>query len=60
MNTFIAFYKNRHVEVRAESSLAAQRLAAKLFGARKHYEVAVVLAEREDGSTVVHSPGELP
>ena len=45
MNGYVAFYKNRRIEVRASTSLEAQNTAAAIFGARKSYEVTVVLAE---------------
>lgn len=54
MNGYVCFYKGRRIEVRAATSLAAQEMAAVEFGAKKSYEVTVVLAERADGSAVVH------
>jgi hypothetical protein len=50
---YIAFYKNRRWELQAESSYAAQREAAKYFGARKAYDVTVMLGDCE------HSTGAL-
>lgn len=52
---YVAFYKSKRLEVYAKSSLEAQERAAKLFKARKSYDVTVVLAENKDGSAVVHS-----
>jgi len=43
MNTYLAYYKNRKVEVREESPYLAQRQAALHFKARRPWEVAVVL-----------------
>ena len=54
MNGYIAFYKGRKIEVRAATSYEAQQVAAKVFKARKSYEVTVVLSEK-DGEQVVHS-----
>ena len=59
MNGYIAFYKGRKCEVHAETSYAAQLEAAKMFKAKKRFEVTVVLSEK-DGQPVVHSGAELP
>jgi hypothetical protein len=53
MRQYIAFYRGRHIELEAPSSYDAQLIAAKLFKARKSYEVTVMLAD------VVHSPAVL-
>lgn len=53
MNTYIAFYRGRRVEVQADTTYEGQRKAAKLFRARKAYEVTVMLAEK-DGQPVIH------
>ena len=50
-----AFYRGRETEVHASTSYEAQQLAAKVFKARKAYEVAVVLCEKA-GKQVVHAP----
>jgi len=55
MNGYIAFYKNRKIEVYAETSYEAQQKAAEIFKAKKSYQVTVVLAEK-DGQQVVHKP----
>ena len=55
MNGYIAFYKGRKIEVRAESSYQAQQKAAAEFRAKKSYEVTVMLAEDSSGNTVSHS-----
>lgn len=52
MNTYIAFYKGRQIEVKADTSYKAQLKAAELFKARKSYEVTVVLAETPAGAVV--------
>jgi len=44
---YIAFYKSKKIEVKAESSFAAQRLAAGLLGAKKPWDVTIVLADVE-------------
>jgi hypothetical protein len=57
MNGYIALYRGKRVEVRADTSLAAQQKAAALFKARKSYEVTVVLAEK-NGEAVTHTPSD--
>lgn len=57
-NGYKAFYRNKTMEVYAESSYQAQQKAAVLFKAKKSWEVTVVLCERADGSTVIHTPSE--
>ena len=57
-NRYIAFYKGKQVEVRADTSLEAQRLAAHYWRVKKTYDVTVVLAEKQ-GKQVVHSTGGL-
>lgn len=52
---YVAFYRGKRTEVRAKTKLAAQEMAAKKLGAKKSYEVNVELAERPDGSQVVHT-----
>jgi len=53
-NGYIAFYKGKKMEVYADSSLHARDKAAKLFKAKKSYDVRVVLAEK-DGKQVIHN-----
>lgn len=53
MNGYIAFYKNKKMEVYADSSYAAQQKAAAQFKAKKSYEVNVVLCEKA-GEQVLH------
>lgn len=57
-NGYIAYYRNKQIEIWAPTSYAAQEKAAKQFKARKSYEVTVVLCERADGSQVTHSTAE--
>ena len=54
-NGYIAFYKGKKMEVYADTSYHAQQKAAQAFGAKKSYEVTVVLAEK-NGEQVVHKP----
>ena len=54
MNTYVAFYKSKRLEVSADTSYEAQTKAAAAFRARKSYEVTVVLAEK-DGEQVTHT-----
>ena len=56
---YIAFYKGKKIEVRALRSYDAQLAAAKIFKAKKPYEVTVVLAENQVGQPVIHSTSEL-
>jgi len=58
MNGYKAFYKNREIEVWAESSYAAQKLAAEKFKARKSYDVTIVLCEK-DGAQVTHQTSDV-
>ena len=55
MNGYICFYKGKQIEVTADKLLEAQDKAAKLFKAKKAYEVTCVLAEK-DGEQVTHTP----
>ncbi|GAC1533607.1 MAG: hypothetical protein NVS3B1_27990 [Marmoricola sp.] len=52
-NGYIAFYKGQRTEVYAATTLEAQTAAAKIFKARKQYEVSVYLAEK-NGQPVIH------
>ena len=54
MNEYIAFYKGKPLEVKANSSYEAQQKAAQTFGARKSYEVTVVLVKK-NGQQVTHN-----
>ena len=45
MNGYIAIYKDKKIEVYAESSYKAQLKAAQIFKAKKSYEVDVYLCE---------------
>ena len=45
MNGYKAFYKNKEIEIHANSSYEAQKKAAALFNAKKEYEVNIVLCE---------------
>jgi hypothetical protein len=47
MRNYFAFYKNERIVVMAATSYAAQLAAAKVFKARKAYDVAIVLADIE-------------
>ena len=59
MNGYICCYKGKRLEVLASTSYEAQERAAKIFHARKSYEVLTTLAEKDSGP-VIHSGGELP
>ena len=55
MNGYIAFYRNKKLEVMADTSYQAQQKAAAQFKAKKSYEVAVILAEK-NGQQVTRTP----
>lgn len=57
MNGYVCFYNQKRIEVRAETSYAAQQEAARVLRvpAKKQYQISVWLAEK-DGQPVVHSP----
>lgn len=59
MNTYVALYRGRRLEVRADTSYHAQQAAARTFGARHTYDVTVMLAETPAG-TVTHTGADLP
>ena len=44
--TYLAYYRGRTIQIKAPNSYTAQNLAAIQFGARKSYQVAVVLADQ--------------
>jgi len=58
MFTYIAFYKGKQITVNALRSYDAQLTAAKLFKAKKSYEVTVMLAAKDD-EPVIHNPAIL-
>lgn len=58
MNGYIAFFKGKRIEVYAETSYSAVKLAAIKFKAKKEYEVTVMLAEK-DGIPVEHTAAEV-
>lgn len=58
-NTYIAFYNRKQIEVKATTSLEAQTIAAKHFKReKKPWEVTVVIAQRADGTDVIHSTAD--
>jgi hypothetical protein len=54
MFNYECFYKGKRLTVQASKSYEAQEKAAKLFKARKSYDVTVVLADK------LVSPNSLP
>jgi len=54
MNGYKAFYRGKSIDVYADSSYAAQQQAAKIFKAKKSYDVTVMLCEKQ-GQQVVHA-----
>lgn len=59
MFTYECFYRGRQTTVQALRSFDAQEKAAKIFKARKSYEVTAVLAARDDGTPVPVDPAPL-
>ena len=55
MNEYIAIYKKKQINVTADTTLAAQQQAAKIFKAKKAYDVTVVLVMKK-GEQVTHLP----
>ena len=47
MRKYVAFYNCRQIVVEADSSYAAQLIAAKEFKAKKNYQVTVLLLDQE-------------
>jgi hypothetical protein len=58
MFTYKCFYKGKQLDVNALRSFDAQQAAAKLFKAKRAYEVKVVLAAKDDVPVLV-SPASL-
>jgi len=55
MNKYKAFYKNKTIEVDAETSFGAQEKAAEIFKAKRSYDVSVFLIQKNN-KEVVHNP----
>jgi hypothetical protein len=54
MNGYVCFYKGKRVEVYAGTTYEAQREAARMFKAKKSYDITVILAEK-DGVVYEHT-----
>ena len=54
MNRYIGYYKGKEEIVDAKTSYEAQMKAAKLFGAKKSWDVVVMLYSK-DGEVVEHT-----
>ena len=59
MFTYLAFYRGRSITVQALRSYDAQLAAAKVFKARKAWEVTVMLAADAQGNAVAHSTASI-
>jgi hypothetical protein len=59
MFAYECFYKDKRTTVTALRSIDAQEKAAKLFKARKQWEVTVVLAADQRGNPVTHSTASI-
>ena len=55
VNGYVGFYRGKRAECHAETKYKAQCILADKLGAKRSYEVEVVLAEK-DGEPVVHLP----
>ncbi len=58
MFTYIAFYRGKEITVNALRSFDAQEQAARIFKAKKSYEVTVMLAAKGD-EPVIHHPATI-
>lgn len=58
---YVCFYNGRRAEIYANSSYEAQQKAAAHFKLKEkqRYKVSVILAERPDGTEVVHSTASI-
>ncbi len=52
---FVAFYKGAEYHVYAATLLKARDIVAKHCKAKKAYDINIMIAEREDGSEVIHT-----
>lgn len=52
---YVAFYKGKRYEVYGKTLIAARDIVQKHVKAKKGYDINIVIAEREDGSAVVHT-----
>ena len=61
MNKYLAFYKGRKIVVSANTSFEAQKEAAIQFKLKEkdRYKVTVMIAEKADGTQVVHSTSSI-
>ena len=57
MNGYICFYKGKRLEIRAATQYAAIQEVARLLKvpSKKEYQISATLAERADGTEVVHT-----
>lgn len=58
MNGYKAFYKGKELDIYANSSYEAQKLAAIQFKAKKTYEITIVLCEKS-GAQIIHNAASL-
>lgn len=54
MNKYLCFYRGKTLQVEAETSYEASRKAAKIFKAKRPWDVSVILGENAKGP-VTHS-----
>jgi len=54
MNGYIALFRDKKIEVYANTPYEAQQIASKQFKAKKTYEVSVYLCELQGKQVVTH------
>ena len=54
-NGYKAYYKGKTLDIYANSSYEAQQIAAKQFKAKKSYDVAIVLCEKNGEQIAVNT-----
>jgi hypothetical protein len=57
LNKYIAFYKNKRIEVDANTPYEAQKKVAEILKVKHSYDISVVLTETSAGA-IVHSTSE--
>lgn len=53
---YVAFYKGKRYEVYGKTLLEARGVVQKHVKTKKPWDINIMVAERPDGSTVVHAP----
>jgi hypothetical protein len=58
VNKYLCMYRDKKIEILAETSYCAQKAAQKAFKAKRGYDVSVYLIEKE-GREVTHSTASI-